>query len=133
MEAINDLKKKLKEDGIHIVDCENKNATENQIFDDLPLKGVQELIEYQILQNQDSIEDSIRAGYKMHGELPENWKEVDSVQLRKVIGTVAKKKSWFKRTDHGEFIGSVICKHLGEINDKKLGKQFQELSKWIDK
>lgn len=132
VEGINKLKEKLKEDGICIVDCENDNATENQIFDDLPLKGINELIEYYTLQNQDSVEDSIRTGYKVHGDLPENWKEIDTPQLRSVIGTIAKKKSWFKRTDHGEFVGGVICKYLEDIKDKKLGNQFQELSKWID-
>lgn len=132
VEGINKLKEKLKDDGICIVDCENHNATENQIFDDLPLKGIHELIEYYTLQNQDSVEDSIRTVYKVHGDLPENWKEIDTPQLRSVIGTIAKKKSWFKRTDHGEFVGGVICKYLEDIKDKKLGNQFQELSKWID-
>lgn len=129
---INKQKEGLKNSGIVVVDCEVENATENQIFLDLPWEGIKELIIYQILQLQESIEDSVKSGFKKYGELASNWIETDTVEIRQVLGDTAKKKSWFKRTDHGEFLGKICCKYLTESKGKRIEKQIEQLSKWLD-
>jgi putative ATP-dependent endonuclease of OLD family len=129
----NNKKKKLTDLGIHIVDCDNCNSTETQIFYDLPWDGVKELIKYQITQIEESLFDSVKAAYASYGTLSEQvWYETDSIELRKVIGETAKKKNWFKRTDHGEFLGQVCCKYQDLIANKRFGKQLLGLSKWIE-
>ncbi|QQS28898.1 MAG: AAA family ATPase [Sphingobacteriales bacterium] len=129
---INLQKEGLRNSGIVVVDCEVDNSTENQIFLDLPWDGIKELINYQISQLQESIEDSVKSGFKKHGELPSNWIETDTKEIRQVLGDTAKKKSWFKRTDHGEFLGKICCKYLAESKGKRIEMQIEELSKWID-
>ncbi len=134
VESINNKKETLRENGVLVIDCDDKNATENQVFSDLPWNGIKELIEYKISEIQESVEDSVKASYKKHGELPIDWKETDTDTeiLRCVLGKTAKKKSWFKRIGYAEFLGTICLKYLTEIKGKKLGKQFENLSKWID-
>jgi len=48
------------------------------------------------------------------------------------MGEVAKKNGWFKRTDHGEYLGSIIFDYFKEMNDKKIKNQLESLSNWID-
>ena len=52
--------------------------------------------------------------------------------MRQAIGKTAKEKDWFKRIDHGEFLGSIIFNYFGEMEDKKIKKQLEDLSSWID-
>lgn len=132
VDDVNNQKESLRQKGIHIIDCDNNNATENQIFLDLPWQGIKELIDYQVLQIQESVEDSIKACYKRHGVLSDNWTDTDTLQMRQVLGETAKKKSWFKRTDHGEFLGNICCKYLSDITNKSLGKQFEKISNWME-
>jgi putative ATP-dependent endonuclease of the OLD family len=132
VEEFNNQKEYLKQSGIEIIDCEPRNATENQIFLDLPWDGIKELVNYQIGQLEESIEDIIRNAFKQHGELESNWIDKDTLEIRQVLGTTAKKKSWFKRTDHGEFLGKICCKYISSSKGKRIEKQFVELSKWID-
>lgn len=129
---VNEQKEGLRNSGIVVVDCELENSSENQIFLDIPWDGIKELINYQITQLQESIEDSIKAAFKKHGELQENWIEKDTLQIRQVLGDTAKKKAWFKRTDHGEFLGAICCKYLENSKDKRIKKQIDELNKWMD-
>ncbi|MCX6157144.1 MAG: ATP-binding protein [Ignavibacteriae bacterium] len=132
VKEFNEQKATLKEKGINIIDCDNNNAIENQIFLDLPWNAIKELIHYVLSTRHDSVEDSLRHYYKTYGELPQNWIEVDSLELRKTLGIVAKKRQWLKNIDHGEFLGEVCCKYLADIKGTRLETQFQELSDWID-
>jgi AAA15 family ATPase/GTPase len=132
VDSINEQKEALMIMKIIVIDCDIKNATENQIFLDLPWEGIKKLIQYQIEQLHESVEDSIKAEFKKHGELGINWIETDLLQIRQVLGTTAKNKGWFKRTDHGEFLGKICCEYLADFKGKRTEKQFEELSKWID-
>jgi len=48
------------------------------------------------------------------------------------MGKVAKNNKWFKRIDHGEFLGVTIFECFEELNSKKIKLQLEKLSKWID-
>ncbi len=133
VEAINIQKEELIKTGISIVDCDINKSIETHLFDDLPWNAIKELIEYRIGEkDEESVKQSISS--KFVGQFPLDWKNSDSLEMREAIykSSISKKKEWFKRTDHGEFVGSVICNYLNEIKEKKLGNQIQELSKWID-
>lgn len=130
---INKLKEGLKTQGITIVDCAASKSIEAHIFEDLPWKALRELIEYRISEkDEESVKQSIASKYI--GQIPLDWKNSDSPIMRDALynSSISKKNEWFKRTDHGEFVGNVICNYLDEIKDEKLGHQIQELSKWID-
>ena len=140
--GINSKKESLKSEGITIIDCDSNNAIENQIFNDLPWDAVKILIDYAIEEKGEiSINDLVKTQFG--NELPINWKDTENKEIRISLGKAStlkkekkngdfENKAWFKRIDHGEFLGNIICKNLNELQDKKLGQQIQALSNWID-
>lgn len=128
---LNNEKKDMKVEGIKIFDWDENNSIEQQVFNDLPWDAVKELIAYQESKSSEkSVKNCIES--KMKRKLGEDWKENDTLEIRKALGGAAKVAGWFKRIDHGEFLGSVIFKYFDKIKDKTLGKRLQELSGWID-
>lgn len=129
--AINTQKNALKQKAIKVIDCEDGNSIEKQIFTDLLWTEVQKLIDYAIDEKGEiSIKDLIKN--KNANTLPDDWYGKDTSEIRIALGEASKDKAWFKRIDHGEFLGSVWCNNLTELQDKRLGKQFEELTNWID-
>ncbi len=128
---LNNEKKKMRNKGIKIFDWDENNSIEQQVFSDLHWDAVKELIAYQESKSSEaSVKNCIES--KIKRKLGKDWKENDDLEIRKVLGEVARDKAWFKRIDHGEFLGSVIFKHFDKIKDKTLGKRLQEVSGWID-
>ena len=70
-------------------------------------------------------------GYGL-GDFPNDFMNTDSLQMRKAIGDSSKDKEWFKRIDYGELLGSTIFNYFGEMNNKKIKNQLENLSSWID-
>ena len=131
--GINSKKDSFKETGISVIDCEQENSFENQVFKDLPWDAIWELIIYKEEElSEMSIKDNVNNEYS--GTLSANWKKTDLPEIREALGNAAKNKKngWFKRIDSGEFLGTVILKYFEQIQDKKLGKQLEKLSEWID-
>ena len=128
---LNNEKKVMKVEGIKIFDWDENNSIEQQVFSDLPWDAIKELIAYpESKSSEESVKNCIED--KIKRKLGKDWKENDTLEIRKVLGEVARDKAWFKRIDHGEFLGSVIFKYFDKIKDKTLGKRLQELSGWID-
>lgn len=123
-------KDKLKLNGVKIIEWEEGNSIEKQIFLDLPWEGVKELIKYRIEEESpESVEDSVRSKLP---ELKSHWQEKETDELRRALGELSSTKSWFKCISKAEFLGEVCCKYLNEMEDKKLKQQINELSEWID-
>ena len=128
---LNDNKKDMRNEGIKIFDWDENNSIEQQVFSDLPWDAIKELIAYQESKpSEESVKDSVNS--KAEQKLSKDWKEDDTPEIRRALGEAAKGSRWFKRIDHGEFLGSVIFKYFDKIKDKTLGKRLQELSGWID-
>ena len=156
-ENIKKEKDSFKHEGIKVIDCEKDNAIEQQIFKDLPHEGIKELIEYALKDkydgNEDSLRQSVNSRYSKENpkeNLPDNWKEIDTPEIRKALAEAAigkktkegkkpkeeeKSKAWFKRIDHGEEgLGKTIFKYFDKMeNDNPLKKQLKEMSDWIDR
>lgn len=131
---INDKKQGLKDIGVTIIDCEDENAIENQMFKELPWNAIQEMVLYAIeLKTLNSIKDSVDAKFIeiYKGDLNQ-WIKTEDAKMRIVLGKVALKKEWFKRMDHGEKIGSILFNHIDKIGETHIGKQVTKLSNWID-
>ncbi|MCZ6595946.1 MAG: AAA family ATPase, partial [Bacteroidetes bacterium] len=130
---INDKKSELNTAGIDVFDCEQGNAIENQVFKDLPWNAIKELITYKTAElSETSVKDSVNN--KCTESLGNNWQEVDSIAKREALGVTAKEKTspWFKRIDHGEFMGGVIFRYFDQMKNEALKKQLENLSNWID-
>jgi len=133
---LNDKKPFLIDKGAKIFDCLENNSIEDQIFVDLPFEAIKELINYAIKEKEEnSISDQLNDYYhkSYQKNLPSEWINNDSSELRLALGSISKKNKWFKRTDHGTFIGSVCCKYLLEMSeDKHLKIQINKIINWID-
>ncbi len=125
---INSKKTLLQEKGVKVIDCDQDNAIEQQIFNDLPWNKVQELLEYAIeLKGAQSI--SAQLSIDKIDSLE------DSAETRRLIGNKAKgkqEKGWFKRIEYGEVLGCIWFDSLHEMDDKRLKSQYEELMSWID-
>jgi len=127
---INSKKTLLQEKGVKVIDCDQDNAIEQQIFNDLPWNKVQELLEYAIeLKGAQSI--SAQLSIDKIDSLEE------SAETRRLIGNKAKgkqEKGWFKRIEYGEVLGCIWFDSLHEMDDnKRLKCQYKELMFWIDR
>ena len=140
--GINVKKDELRTLGITIIDCETNNSVERQIFTDLPWDGVKELLNYRI-EEKDSENVKVSIQNQYIGDLPKDWDTKDTSVIRDTIAkaSIFKKqknngkedeKSWFKRVDHGIFLGSVLIKYLDQMDGKKIKEQIESLSNWMD-
>jgi hypothetical protein len=120
--------------GVTIVDCEENNSSENQIFKDLDWFGVIELIESLDFENNDSDLESLKVTYRNlgYGDLPIDWWNTDTPQIRDVLGKTAKKYKWYKRIDYGENLGKVCCNKYSKNSATMLNRQLFNLFNWID-
>ena len=80
--------------------------------------------------HEDQLIQSIKSKYE--GNFPDDFKNSDTPEMRQAIGEVAKNNRWFKRIDHGEFLGVTIFECFEELNSEKIKLQLEKLSKWID-
>jgi ABC-type multidrug transport system ATPase subunit len=118
-------KEDIRNKGIQIFDWDDNNSIEQQVFNDLPWEGIQELIKY--------VKNNNKSNQELLKDITQNDK--DSKENRKALGEITKKngKECFKRIDHGKFLGNVIFKYFDKIKDKKLGGQLESLLNWIEK
>jgi len=126
-----DKKNKLRDSGIKVIDCKQSNAIENQVFNDLPWDAIRKLIIYEEKKSSEkAVEYNVNSRFTE--SLTTNWQQTDSTAKREALGKTAKDSRWFKQIAQGEYLGTVIFGYFDQIKDKELGKQFGELSKWID-
>lgn len=129
---VNDSKQELLQLGISIVDSDDGKSIENHLFEDLPWQAVLELLDYRIGEkDEQKVIESIQSKYS--GILPLLWREEDTKQTRAAMyeASVTKQNEWFKRIDHGEFVGKICCENLESIESKRLGEIMHGLSSWI--
>ena len=132
----NKQKEKLVDSGINVFDWGDGNAIEDQIFLDVPLAMMNDLIKVAVecCGFNKVREDLERYGFCI---LTDDDKETidvkdDSAKNRKIIGSAAKNGEWFKRMDWGEKMGDVIFAGLDSINeDTMLYKVLLSVKTWI--
>ncbi|WP_295937922.1 ATP-binding protein [uncultured Alistipes sp.] len=136
---VNEKKQSLAELGILVIDCEDGYCIEQQIFNDISWGNIVKLIEYAREMNESSVKNNI---ISCGGDIEaDGWLNEETADIRNILGKSsvykAEKngkvddKSWFKRTDHGEMLGTVVCEELDQLKNKKLGSQFSQLELWI--
>lgn len=129
----NSKKKELIDAGCTIIDCDEGNSIEDQIFADLPWAGVKKFLTYHIEANDIvSVKSSVQSKYK-GGTLPDEWMDTDTSDIRNAITAAAKNGKWYKRIDHGEYIGFSCFKSKDKIPEgKKLRSILDDISNWIN-
>lgn len=140
--AINTQKKDLTKLGVQINECENNHSIEQQVFKDLQWDGVIELVKHRI---EDKGIESIKSTFlnAKLGNFPEDWENEESAAFRNALGKAAgykkekidgnyEDKSWFKRIDHGLYLGTVICKYYEQMENNHLKQMINNLSKFMD-
>lgn len=140
--AINDQKQKLIELGIEMIDCEIGLSIEQQVFKNLPWLGIIELVKFRL---EDKGIESIKTTFLNAGlgNFPEDWENKESPEFRIALGKAAgykkkkpdgsqEDKSWFKRIDHGHYLGSMICKYYEQMEKNHLMLMIDKLYKFMD-
>lgn len=141
---INTLKPTFVSQGITLIDCKNKNAIENQVFQDVSWDTIKELIPIAIQKVMDdggktqeeakqSVFDSTNAQLINKMDSMEDWYETEKPDLRIALGKAAKKNDWYKRQSYGEQLGMVVLKHYDALAAGcQLKKEIEAISNWID-
>lgn len=131
VKSLNLKKSELLENGVKIIDCANLNCLEEQIFNDLPWEGIIELVNLKL--EDIGLEEFMQSiNSKLPNTLEEDWLKNDSELVRKALGIISKKNSWFKNIDGGETLGAVCLKYLDSMKDKIIKKEIDLLMEWID-
>ncbi|MDR2407630.1 MAG: AAA family ATPase [Bacteroidales bacterium] len=133
----------IEQDGIAVFDCADNNNIEKQVIMDLPWNAVQKLIQYVIkikYQTESQLINEIKKKYPDLQNITTICSE--TADLRNALAEIASGKkgqdgkkhdSWFKRIDHGEFLGEVIFSCFDALSGTHLkDKMLEPLLKWID-
>lgn len=139
----NPSKEELRNLGVRIFDFETDNNIEKQVSKELPWDGVKELCNYLIQDRKISTE----IGQYIKDCTGMDWTDSDTTENRQIffIASTYKKekigkdgtkrvedKSWFKRIDHGEFLGNTCIKYKDQLKeDSKLKELITGLDTWI--
>lgn len=146
---INAQKKDFVAIGVEVVDCLPSNYLEKQVFADLPMAGVTELIgiyrsiivneEDGLISEDDAdkcIFDSVKSK-SMNGRdttYSQDWACGDSSDLREALAkaSISKKNPWFKNQTRGMLMGRVILKYCHSMSDTNhLKVEVNKIIEWV--
>lgn len=130
--TINDKKNELTTNKIPIVDCDSDYSIEQQLFLDLSFESISKLVEYVV---EEYGIDAVKSNLKNQDATInfDSWQTGDISKFRIAFGKSAKHKGWFKRIDHGEFLGAIWFNDTSiSVKSKTSSKQFEKLNKWLD-
>jgi len=128
---LNPSKEILTSNNIKIFDCEAGNSIEQQLTKDLPWEEIEKIVNYAISEyGKPSVTQSIQSN--LSKKISENLFEIETEELRTAIGKALKSKDWFKRIDHGEFLGKIYFDNEELLESTNLYNQLTKLYNWID-
>ena len=140
----NDEKINLRKSGISVIDWDDGNSIEEQLFKDVNKNTAEQLLkivvdESNIVTNLHRLNEASEICDNIDGQLI--LRDGLSPEKQRWIGTVAKNvksgkskndTSWFKRIDHGEAIGEVIFTAYDNIvATTKLRKTIAAIIGWV--
>lgn len=137
-------KEEMSKMGISVFSWSQGNSIEEQIFEDVSLDCVEELIDAAI---NNKGKDSVLSGFKKYfpDESQQVWYEEDgrirvyegiSKEDRHKIGSIAKDNKkygeWFKNITKGEHVGKRVLQELDTLDENcGLKTTIDELSEWV--
>ena len=136
------IKKEMETINIPIFDWEKGLAIEEQIFKDVSIECINEILAFVIKEKSlEHVKEKLKTNfnnnlpYKIEDETISVLEDIDEKD-RIMIGTIAKKKGseWFKTISKGECIGNIIFSQFDALPlSCHLRKQLNELQNWIEK
>ena len=127
----------LHEAGVAVVQWEDRMATEDRVIADLPLAGLQELLEVAMeewgdSQVLDALQARVPGDVKLGGSELESWIQegLREEVLRAAFCAAAKRKEWFKRVDLGRRMGEVLFTYADELGCKDTWEKLEQLREW---
>lgn len=124
-------KQELIDSDIEIFDCENGNSIEQQFCKNLPWSEIKKIVSYAIEEvGLQSVTQTIENN--LSGKLESNWLDEDNQEIRNAIGKAAKSRDWFKRIDHGEFLGTIYFENEEILKETQLYRQLTDIHNWIE-
>lgn len=120
-----------KDKGISIFVCEDGKCLETQIFSDMPWQAISELVKYgETHTTKHNVWENLDVG--SCAELVATIEVAKQEQYRTILGLNAKKQSWYKNFEGGEFLASTVLKHLNTIcQNTRLYQNMANLKNWI--
>lgn len=119
--------------GVHIVRWENGNNTEMQIFSDVPLDQIRNLIDLAKESNtaEQGFLDSINSRLDKRLEsLNAITKYSDEQCLRKAVAESAHKNGWFKTVTKGESLAEYLFS-IKAMKTTEFYKRFESIQAWV--
>lgn len=129
-----DQKTDLLWDGVSVFDWDTPNALEEQLFFDVPTDVATTMLNIAVNERGiDSVKTHLatrRIAFEVDGDRIKLSSMIPADQ--KIIGTIAKQKSWFKRIDLGEMLGNVVFENWECVkSDAKLKTVVDALARWV--
>lgn len=129
--------RRIKQKGAEVHEWPDACSTEERIFLDVPWEAVRSLLEFaEECVGAASINDNINNGCKAAGlievtdlTLPA---ALDNPRFRRVIGGVAKTKSWYKDIARGERLAEIVMAASDKMEGKPLTATIGALRQWTD-
>ena len=124
----------LRWDGVSVFDWDTFNALEEQLFCDVPTDVAMTMLNIAVNERGiDSVKTHLATrhiAFEVDGERIMLSSMVPAEQ--KIIGTIAKQKSWYKRIDLGEMLGDVVFENWERVeSDAKLKTVVDALARWV--
>ncbi len=131
----------LRLQGVKVVQWDDAFATEQRIAADLPLEGVQKMVQAACaLHEEEKILDGIRSsigelqrGVELHGgKTISEWKQagVSEANIRTAVGLTAKRQEWFKDINSGLALGKVVMTWIGHVPNSDLAVKLKTIAEW---
>lgn len=131
-------KQVLRDNGISVFDWDAPNALEEQVFNDIPFNGANELLNIAAEEKgYTSVCDKLNSKGISCTVTDDNivLPTID-IETKRSIGTVAKhnKSEWYKRIELGEKLGDIVFEYWDSIDEtSRLKTTVNELSMWVMK
>ena len=129
-----DDEKELRSAGIEVVTWSCSSSLEERVFEDLPWAGVKEafLVACRIRGEPHSLLDQVRQQFGPEVD-PDVAAWVETNELRRCLGMVAKCRDWFKRQSWAYDWASAIASYLDDktIGESDLVRKLSGLRGWI--
>ncbi|MCZ8198816.1 MAG: hypothetical protein O9267_14545, partial [Flavobacterium sp.] len=129
---VKELKQFIKDKSIDSIQCESGKAIENQIFTDLNFETIKKIFELELLEDKNSIKDSIKSNY-IGASWNDDFLSNDNLEIRNAFGISSNKNKWIKRIDMGTSVGELCMGSLNEFKDKHLYKMLTSINDWASK
>jgi ABC-type thiamine transport system ATPase subunit len=123
--------------GVAVTQWGGRAATEDRVVADLPLEGVQQLLDIAVEEwGEPQVLDAVRSKLPddahADGSDLQTWigKGVAEADARLAFAAAARKKEWFKRVDLGSRMGEVIVSNAENLQGTDTWSKLEQLRRW---